>query len=91
MNEKEFEQLWEKAATQRSVETLAAGFPAWQVRRRRRRNSIMGFVAVCLIGGSVWFGLNPSEKNYDSVACNRSGYVDEHWMQIANEMLITQV
>lgn len=91
MNEQEFEHLWEKAATEHGAAELAAGFPAWRIRYKRRRNAIMGIAAVCVMGVSMWFGIRPEEKGFDSVACNRTGYTDEYWAQLANEMLITEV
>lgn len=90
INEKEFEQLWERAATKQFVTDMNDGFPHWRRQRRQRRNTMMGLAAVCLIGGAVWFNFQP-DKRYDTVACNRSGISNEYWLQVADEMLITKV
>ena len=91
LNDEAFERLWERAATQQAAENLSHDFPAWQRQQRRRRNAVMSVAAVCVMGASVWFGFTPSNKGYDSVSCNRDGYASEYWIQVANDMLTTQV
>ena len=90
INEQEFEHLWEQAATQQAVSDMAAGYPACR-RRRQQRRSVLGIVAVCLIGGTVLFNFNSDNRRYDNIACNRTDISNEYWLQVADDMLIAQV
>ena len=80
INEQDFEQLWSRAAVKPFVDEMNDGLPKWR-----------SFAAVCLIGSSVLFTMLPGEKRYDSIACNRTNLVDDYWIQIADDMLITKV
>lgn len=91
INEQDFEQLWSRAAVKPFVDEMNDGLPKWRQQRRNRRNGLLGFAAVCLIGSSVLFTMLPGEKRYDSIACNRTNLVDDYWLQIADDMLITKV
>lgn len=91
INEQQFEQLWEQAALRPVIDEMNEGLPAWYRRRRQNRNRAFGFVALCLLGGTVLMTVLPQDKRYDSVACNRPGMTDEQWLQIADDMLIAQV
>lgn len=91
IDQKEFEQLWEQAALKPFIDEMSDGFPLWQRRRRQRRNRLMGFAAICLVGGTVLLTTLRTDKCYDSIASNRTDVVDEYWLQIANDMLITKV
>lgn len=91
LTDEEFEKLWQQETVKGMSARLSGQFPAWNRRRRQRRNIAASLMVASVVGLSVWFASSPDPKAYDSVACNRSGYSDSHWLDVANDMLITEV
>jgi hypothetical protein len=91
MTEESFEHLWEQAAAAGPARRIAAGYPVWQRRQRQRRNAVLSIAAVFAVGVTLWLNLGNTPKVYDTVACNKAGYSAEYWVQVANEMLTTEV
>lgn len=49
MDEKRFDELWERAEAGRYADNLAAEYPAWRTRQRR----VMGIAALVLVAGAT--------------------------------------
>ena len=87
-NMKTFDELWEQEERQGLQQRLQSDYPAWQ-RRRRQRITLACTFAVVVVAG-ITFNLHLSTpKNYDGVACNRSGIADTHWADVAANILIS--
>lgn len=85
-----FDNIWEKEEQQALAKRLRQEYPVWQ-RRRRVRNTAIASVAVLLLTGIPILNLQFSiEKNYDSVACNRSTFPASHWAEEAGRILTIQ-
>ena len=83
-----FDQLWEQEERQALQHRLRHDYPAWQRRQRVRRTAVAS-VAVLLAAGITLstFHFPLSTRNYDSVACNRSGIAEGHWAAEASRIL----
>lgn len=87
IDEKHFDELWEKAEVEKYTESLSAEYPAW-LRRRHQRRTALATVAVLVVAGFSIFNFQPStSKDYDYVACNRSGIAEGHWAKVASNIL----
>ena len=83
-----FDQLWEQEERQALQQRLRQEYPRWQRARRVRRTAVAS-VAVLLVAGITLstFHFPLSTRNYDSVACNRSGIAEGHWAAEASRIL----
>ncbi len=83
-----FDQLWEQEERQALQQRLRQEYPRWQ-RARRVRHTAVASVAVLLAAGITLssFHFPLSTRNYDSVACNRSGIAEGHWAAEASRIL----
>ncbi|MDO4216576.1 MAG: hypothetical protein Q4D03_00185 [Bacteroidales bacterium] len=98
MNEKEFEQLWQRAEATAYAKRLASGFPRWQ-HRRKGRLAIVGLALVTVTALPLMLHQSPSHqqqraknstvvKNYEQVICNRQGTSDAQWSALAADLLM---
>lgn len=89
MDEKRFDELWERAEAGHYADDLAAEYPAWRTRRRR----IMGIAALVLVVGAslplLPTGSQPQTKHegYTMAYCNRANISDQYWVDMADELL----
>ena len=88
MNNMTFDSIWEKEERQGLQQRLRQDYPAWLCRRRQRRTAL-ATIAVLAVAGFSFFNFQPStSKDYDYVACNRSGIAEGHWADVAANILI---
>ena len=84
-----FDELWEQEERQGLQQRLQSDYPAWQ-RRRRQRITLACTFAVLVVAGISIFNFQFSiSKDYDSVSCNRSTFPDNHWAEVAGNILLT--
>lgn len=82
-----FDSIWEQEEQQGLQQRLRQDYPAW-LRRRRQRRTALATVAVLVVAGFSIFNFQPStSKDYDYVACNRSGIAESHWAKVASNIL----
>ena len=90
MNNMTFDSIWEKEERQGLQQRLRQDYPAW-LRRRRQRRTALATIAVLAVAGFSFFNFQPStSKDYDYVACNRSGIAEGHWAKVASNILTTE-
>ena len=88
MNNMTFDSIWEQEEQQGLQQRLRQDYPAW-LRRRRQRRTALATIAVLAVAGFSIFNFQPStSKDYDYVACNRSGIAEGHWADVAANILI---
>ena len=86
-----FEELWEHEERQGLQQRLRQDYPAWQ-RRRRQRQVAVASVAVLMVAGLSVFNYHFStSKDYDGIACNRSGVPNGHWAAVAADILTKEM
>ncbi len=87
MNNMTFDSIWEKEERQGLQQRLRQDYPAW-LRRRRQRRTALATIAVLAVAGFSFFNFQSStSKDYDYVACNRSGIAEGHWTKVASNIL----
>ena len=83
-----FDQLWEQEERQALQQRLRQEYPRWQRTRRVRRTAVASVVVLLAAGITLsTFHFPLSTRNYDSVACNRSGIAEGHWAAEASRIL----
>lgn len=83
-----FDSIWEQEEQQGLQQRLRQDYPTW-LRRRRQRRTALASIAVLAVAGFSFFNFQSStSKDYDYVACNRSGIADAHWADVAANILI---
>lgn len=89
IDEKHFDELWEKAEVEKYTESLSAEYPAWRARRRRN----MGTAALVLMAAGATLplltGTQTGHDSYTVAYCNRANIADQYWVDMADEMLVT--
>ena len=86
-----FDELWETEERQGLEKRLQRDYPAWRHQRRTRR-SIFAFVAfVAVISFSIFNFQFSIHKKYDSVCCNRNTFPESHWVDVASNILTTEI
>ena len=82
-----FDSIWEQEEQQGLQQRLRQDYPAW-LRRRHQRRTALATIAVLAVAGFSFFNFQSStSKDYDYVACNRSGIADAHWADVASHIL----
>lgn len=81
-----FDSIWEQEEQQGLQQRLRQDYPVWQQRRKQRRTIMAAAVVAVAVISSLTFHLFPA-RNYDYVACNRSGIADAHWADVASHIL----
>ncbi len=84
MDEKRFEELWERAEANEYATKLAAEFPAWRAARRRTAGIVTGMALTIAVAAPLAFHPHSSEHIY----CNNSSYSDSYWTETASALLL---
>ena len=83
-----FDNLWEQEEKQGLQQRLRQEYPRWQRARHVRRTAVSSVVVLLAAGITLsTFHFPLSTRNYDSVACNRSGIAASHWASEAGRIL----
>ena len=86
-----FDSIWEQEERQGLQQRLRQDYPSW-LRRRRQRSTALATVAMLMVAGIAVFNIQyPSSKNYDGIACNRSGIPSDHWAAVASDILTIEM
>ena len=89
MKEQRFDELWDLAGVESHAAKLASEYPLWRTRRRRTAGMVAGVALVIAVALPV---LMPHRNNnntyYAKVYCNRTGIADQHWVDLADELLL---
>lgn len=89
MTDNKFDELWQRAETERYSQRLAAEYPAWQRKQKRILTVMTSLVVVASLAISLHHLLQQRQpQNYEKVYCNHVGITDEQWVQLAAEMLL---
>ena len=89
MNNMTFDSIWEQEERQGLQQRLRQDYPSW-LRRRRTRRALVASVSALLVAGFSIFNFQFSTpKDYDYVCCNRSTFPDNHWAEVAGNILLT--
>ena len=83
-----FDNIWELEEQQGLQQRLRQDYPAWLRRRRQRRTALAGIAVLVVTGFSIFNFQFSISKDYDNVACNRSGIAEDHWAKVAADILI---
>ena len=86
-----FEELWEHEERQGLQQRLQQDYPAWLRRRRTRRTALAGIAVLVVAGFSIFNFQSSTSKDYDYVACNRSGIAEGHWATVAADILTKEM
>ena len=86
-----FEELWEQEERQGLQQRLQQDYPAWLRRRRTRRTALAGIAVLVVAGFSIFNFQSSTSKDYDYVACNRSGIAEGHWATVAADILTKEM
>jgi len=84
MEEKRFEELWERAKAEKYAEDLAAEYPAWRTHRRKTASMVTGVALLLAVSAPIALSSNTSERIY----CNNSAFSDNHWTEMADALLM---
>ena len=87
MDEKRFEELWQRAEAEGYASKMASEFPAWLRRRNHRRTVSIAVAVLGIAGFSILYSQSSIPDGYDYVCCNRGGVADAHWADVASHIL----
>lgn len=88
IDEKRFEDLWERAEGERYGAELAAEYPAWRRRQRRAAGMVAGVALMVAVAAPLALTQSPA-GNYEKVFCNRMDKPAQQWVDLADELLMT--
>lgn len=94
MEDKRFEELWERAQVERYVSRLQSEYPAWLRRRRVVHSALVGLAVLIVAGVSIYtfqYSKKSLHPKYEAVCCNRSGITDEQWVDMAANILTSEI
>jgi len=88
IDEKRFNELWEKAESEKYAKEMAAEYPAWRTRSRRMAGTVVGLALVVAVALPIT--LSPgSTRGYEKVYCNNKAFNDSHWTEMADALLMS--
>lgn len=88
IDEKRFNELWEQAEAEKYSKDLAAEYPAWRTRTRRRASTMAGLALVVAV--ALPLTLSPgSSRGYEKVYCNNKAFSESHWTEMADALLMS--
>lgn len=82
-----FDSIWEQEERQSLQQRLRQDYPTWLRRRRQRRTALASIAVLAVAGLSIFNFQSSTSKDYDYVACNRSGIAEGHWAKVASNIL----
>lgn len=82
-----FEELWELEERQGVEHRLKRDFPQWKHRRSMRRTIVASVAIVMVVAHFVFVPSFAEQRNYDYVCCNRSTFPENHWVDVASNIL----
>lgn len=89
MNEKRFEELWERAEAEGYASRLASEYPAWRTKTRRTVGMVAGLALVVAVAVPALMPHKTLDSTYYAkVYCNRTGTDYQHWVDLADELLL---
>lgn len=88
MTDNKFDELWQRAETERYSQRLALEYPAWQRRQKRMITVVTFLVVVASLAISLLLLQHRQSQDYEKVYCNHVDITDEQWVQLAAEMLL---
>ena len=92
MNNQDFDKLWQEAEASGRAYRLAQAYPAWARRQKSIRNGVVAMMCVGVLGATTLPQLLPSHHDdYIDVCCNHTGISDAQWVDLAADMLITEM
>lgn len=92
MNNLDFDRIWQEAEASGMAHRLAQEYPAWARRRQRVRNGIVAMMCIVALSATTIPLLLPQRHDdYIAVCCNRAGTNDAQWVDLAADMLITEM
>ncbi len=90
MNEQRFEELWDRAEAEGYASRLASEYPAWRTKTRRTAGIVAGLALVIAIAVPALMPHKIMDSTYYSkVYCNRTGTDNQHWVDLADELLLS--
>ncbi len=84
MDEKRFEELWQRAEAEGYASKMAAEFPAWRSARRRTAGIATGLAMAVIVAVPALNHIQPSEQIY----CNNPAFSNSHWTEMASTLLM---
>ena len=92
MNNQDFDRLWKEAEASGMAHRLAQEYPAWARRRVRIRNGVVAMMCIGALSATTLPVLLPQHHDdYIAVCYNRTGISDAQWVDLAADMLITEM
>ena len=92
MNNQDFDRLWKEAEASGMAHRLAQEYPAWARRRVRIRNGVVAMMCIGALSATTLPVLLPQHHDdYIAVCCNQTGISDAQWVDLAADMLITEM
>ena len=92
MNNQDFDRLWKEAEASGMAHRLAQEYPAWARRRVRIRNGVVAMMCIGALSATTLPVLLPQHHDdYIAVCYNRTGTSDAQWVDLAADMLITEM
>lgn len=94
MKQEQFDELWARAEAERYGAKLAAEYPAWRTRQRRRM-SVAALVLV-VVGTALPLTLGGTQpmlehEGYAKAYCNKADIEDQYWVDLAGDMLMEEM
>ncbi len=83
-----FNELWEQAEAEHYASKLASEYPAWRTQRRHTAGMVAG-IALILAVATPMMLTQSATGNSEKVYCNNAAYDDNHWVDMADELLMT--
>ena len=92
MNNQDFDRIWQEAEASGMAHRLAQEYPAWARRRVRIRNGVVAMMCIGALSATTLPVLLPQHHDdYIAVCYNRTGISDAQWVDLAADMLITEM
>jgi hypothetical protein len=88
MNEQRFEELWDRAEAENYAKKLASEYPTWRTSRRRTMGMVAGVALLIVVAIPTLMPQKAVDTVYAKVYCNRTGMDDQHWIDLADELLL---